>query len=970
MDRRLIHLTHLSLAPKDDSEPSLLAPLPPFARRENDDDFFVESPTDASPDEVWKRTSQRLLDHKGTLTGKEAYTLSECIQWWARRRKGFDRMDPTSGKKVWLLWKKLVESDSSHHEFLSTELLNIVLDHWRLCVKQNINVGDLTPNEVILHLENLPVVISNVKSYTILLSAMAYAKDVVDPERAELILDNLPTHVTPTVVLWNAALTLWAKCDALRWPSAHLRAEKLFQRLCNDYEPDEVSYTCLLEALANHGSKDVGMPRKAEAIHQEMTAKELISPIASLQLMRAWVNSELDEGADKAHAILRNMVNEYLLNPETIKKPNNHCFSVVMEGFARQGKPDRVEQMLLQLQDLYQKSNNDLDLIPTATTFNSVLSAYTRCSIPDRAERAEKLLMNVHELAESSGVHSCRPDTTSVNTVINAWAESNQNSVAPERAEALLRLTKEWPGVEPDSFSYTSVMKAWARSDRPQSAKRCESYLAAMWSENEDGNTRVCPTSTTYATVIYAWSRSKNREAPVHAESVFHEMEERFKSGWDSLKPTEATYMTLMTVWNRSGLPEARSRVQYYFSQIRERYLSGDDSLVPSARVYNAMLLQLKKSGDGQAAENLLDLMASDYDRGNKSAQPNTRTFNTALSAWANSERKDRTSRAETLLLKMLDLHEERGWDCKPSDVTYSCLLDCWAKSNSSEAGPRAESILRHMERLGVENPRLRPTSHAFATVINAWTRSDHAEAPERAQRLLDDMQNSYEGGDYSLRPSGPAYSSVITCWARCGREDGPVKALEVLRTMEKRIAQDARSEAPNRMHYSATINAFASSGDVDGAEKLLEEMLERSIDPHYGCFNAVLKAIAKSGVKHAPVRAERVFSQMKRLAKGGVECQPSTATYTTMLDILRQHPGDDTVPRAHALLKEMMELASKKGGSAAIPNTGTFTVYLRVLSSNRVPDRYGRATETLEFMRAFGCKPTPAFLRELESLT
>jgi pentatricopeptide repeat protein len=915
---------------------------------------------DSTPVTVWRQLTLRLLQSTEELTRHECYLMEECLQWWTRRRVKFDVVDPEASEVVWKLWYKLLTESNGKPSSL---LLNSVLDHWRLSIKQNIKVP-YWPDGVISHVQSLAPELVDVKSFALILGAMAYWYDV-DPWKAQALLQELPSHVKPNAIVWNSALTVWAKADALRWPDAALRAEQLLERMKQhpDIQPNEVSFTCVLEALAN--SPSAKAPEKAERVFQDMEDAGFLSPIACLQVMQVWAKSDSHHGADKAYALLHEMVQLYLKDQSTVKKPMKHCFSVVMEGFARRGKPEKVERILLELQDLYQRFHDD-DFVPTAATFNSVLSAYARCALPDRAARAEQLLMSLREMAEWSGNTACLPDTTSVNTVVHAWAESNDKG-AVEGAEALLNAMQLWEGVQPDAYTYTAVIKAWARSDRNGAAMRCESFLNAMWAAFEKGNHQVKPNDVTYATVIYAWSRNKGKEAPYRAEALFREMMERHKNGDSTLKPRESSYVSLMTTWNRSNLREAPSRVQFYFNQMRGSHLAGDKSLQPSAKLYNAALFAMKRAGDGAGAENILEVMYADFERGNNKAQPNTHVFNTIISAWANTRTHIAPERAEAIVLRMLELHSDKGWDCKPNAITYTCILDCWAKSSRSDAPDRAEEILRHMQHLsdkGDEN--VKPTTYAWSTVLTAWSRSTSLDAPVRAQQLFDEMLRKFEAGDKSLRPSGPAYASVLSTWSRSNRHDAPQISSEILKLMKERHLADTLNEKPNRYHYSAVISAFASKGDVQNAEALFEEMkLLKDVEPHDGCYNGLIKAYGRSSLPDAAERAESLLRTMEKESAVGADCSPTMITYTSILDIWQRSQRPDAVDRAESLLKEMLKLA-EQGRDKLSPNASTFLAFLRVISKSCATDKAARAEEVLSLMKAFKCAPTDAVFREL----
>ena len=74
---------------------------------------------------------------------------------------------------------------------------------------------------------------------------------------------------------------------------------------------------------------------------------------------------------------------------------------------------------------------------PNATSFNTVINAWAKARRKDSGERAEEWLERLYELGERTSDDDQRPDTTTFNATLDAWAKSGHPD-APHKAEAIL----------------------------------------------------------------------------------------------------------------------------------------------------------------------------------------------------------------------------------------------------------------------------------------------------------------------------------------------------------------------------------------------------------------------------------------------------------------------------------------------------------------------------------------------------
>jgi hypothetical protein len=66
---------------------------------------------------------------------------------------------------------------------------------------------------------------------------------------------------------------------------------------------------------------------------------------------------------------------------------------------------------------------------------------------------------------------------------------------------------------------------------------------------------------------------------------------------------------------------------------------------------------------------------------------PNTVSFNSVITAWANSRDPSAGRRAKAILNQMLELHEAGNADAKPDTTTFNSVINAWSNSRDPSAG-------------------------------------------------------------------------------------------------------------------------------------------------------------------------------------------------------------------------------------------------------------------------------------------
>jgi hypothetical protein len=122
---------------------------------------------------------------------------------------------------------------------------------------------------------------------------------------------------------------------------------------------------------------------------------------------------------------------------------------------------------------------------------------------------------------------------------------------------------------------------------------------------------------------------------------------------------------------------------------------------------------------------------------GNVNIQPNTFTFNAAISAWGNGRDPQRVARAQALLREMQQLHHSGRREVRPDVVTYNSLIHVLIKSDDpSAAGEQADKYLQEMK-----NENIKLNASVYMNIIKAWSKRKDRKAEEKIKALKLEMK-------------------------------------------------------------------------------------------------------------------------------------------------------------------------------------------------------------------------------------
>jgi len=304
----------------------------------------------------------------------------------------------------------------------------------------------------------------------------------------------------------TAAIPRWSKRKSLE---AAKRADELLERLIKESlagnphmrtnaqattsESGETSSPPLMLTVTDFNAAmdaygKIGYPAGVQRILRRMEALRTssISDFADLQpdefsmstLATAWAKSHSEEAAQKAEAIIQYMDLKGLI-------PNTITYNSVLHAIAVGNQCDRA----LRAEDIVQrmKQRHELkgeDCQPDVYTYQSLIQAWSRTSLPGAPQKAEQILQFMDDEA-SSGRKNCdrlAPNAYCFTTVIHTWARSSEKHKARQAYQLLNVMTRRYhdaksnyelintkksksryKALQPNVKTFTSVLNACAR---------------------------------------------------------------------------------------------------------------------------------------------------------------------------------------------------------------------------------------------------------------------------------------------------------------------------------------------------------------------------------------------------------------------------------------------------------------------------------------------------------------------------
>lgn len=665
-------------------------------------------------------------------------------------------------------------------------------------------------------------------------------------------------------------------------------------------------------------------------------------------VIHGWVHSDHPRAASRAQALLDRLEEIYDKSGDDDMEPTETSYTLVCQAWAEEDQ-DMTDIPAKNAEDIINRMAQR-GMAPSKKVFTSVIYAWCQRSgsVRGAMERAEAVLAEMErlgaaleclededseDLLQSRKMDSLRPNVITYTAVISGLARSREHNLA-RRAEAILnRMTKN--GVEPDMVAYTAVLMAWSKAkshkERRMAASRALCILHEMEQKYLDLKYYCKPSAVSYTTAISAIGNSLDQDAAALAERVIRHMYNLHEDGTiTGIKPTTVTFNAVISAIARMKDHKHKSRhaqqAQRLLGEMILRSEGGEKTVEPNEKTWGGVMLAWALSGVSNAAHNaekVLENMEEIYRSGKSTVRPNTICMTTVMRAWSNSRHEDAINRAEAILKRMEDDYERTGEDSlKPNAISYVTLIDAFARRDPNGAAARAQSTVDRMIRLYAKGlGHARPTRIVFNTLVNCWSRSNDPDAGLKAEKILQWMEAQYEAGDDYVKPDEITFCNVLNAWANNAQHGGAERAQQILDHMEN-LSTEERGFRHSVISYNIVIKAWGRSGRADAVQKA-EQLLERleargDIQPDTKTFSSVINCCAyyngpPEGRQEAFDVAMRTFHKLC----SSPNAQPNQITYGTLfkaIDKLMPPSVDKDDDRRTELLRALFTKCAAAG--------------------------------------------------------
>jgi pentatricopeptide repeat protein len=340
-----------------------------------------------------------------------------------------------------------------------------------------------------------------------------------------------------------------------------------------------------LRHLARSSNRDDTAVTKAQAIFDEMfetyieQEDSIFFPDVQVYnlLLETHAYSKAEDGAEQAETILQKMETAGSDNPYVVK-PNEESYLNVMDAWALRKRPDKVREMIQQLQE---NENDDEDLQPTINAYNKLIKAH---GIAGDIEEAEELFRSL--------------------------LDEEDDELPPA-----------------DHKTWVQMMKAYLNQG-------FASHVEDLFQEMSESDENFEPQTAAYNVLIRAIGESH----PKNSEALLYDMMERFRKGEQNVKPNADTFRNVLLAYNSDPKKQYASTLVAKLDQllqIQDSFLTlhgddGDEPWKPDERLYNTVIGIIARSKDNQKATRIKRMI----DRFEKASDPSLEAlsrFNASL---------------------------------------------------------------------------------------------------------------------------------------------------------------------------------------------------------------------------------------------------------------------------------------------------------------------------------------------------
>lgn len=396
-------------------------------------------------------------------------------------------------------------------------------------------------------------------------------------------------------------------------------------------------------------------------------------------------------------------------------RPNTMSFTFAINGWAKQAKAEKAEELLKKHLEIFGKYRNE-QLAPDRVLFHTVLDAWSKVRDPKlrikiAPQRAEQLMELMNKVAERekhdhesvvSDPDALRPNMETWCKLVAIYARTNAKGYGPTAAANILYSVEQEMGETAPIVTVNRILYGYTNLRK---MKEAQMFLESRLEQTLDAPSLCKPDRFTLNTLLAGFSElsKSDPEAPIHAQNWFDRL-----STEHAITPIMETYGSLLNVW--CGCVRLR-----------------DDAAEKTEQILRNQVLDLYHAKPISHSEHNPKWLSKRRASNFKTENDFTICLNIVLKAWAihashhrqNSEESQHAvERSLRLLHELLQVDDEdedktqfayemdgnlRGVRAKPTEATFRAVLHGILDSSISQKYERANVILDLMQRCGFE---------------------------------------------------------------------------------------------------------------------------------------------------------------------------------------------------------------------------------------------------------------------------
>ena len=342
-------------------------------------------------------------------------------------------------------------------------------------------------------------------------------------------------------------------------------------------------------------------------------------------LMLWWGKASTHDGAEQVEKLLLRL-EATIKAGVTAPQPSYKYYTLAVDAWGKAGNPENAKRILSRMEDT---NSSDVTLAPTRVTYNAMMNAYIK---QGDMSNAFKTLQSMEEKSDIA------PIINDYNVLLAGYAKFGQAREAEQLLKRMVGLSREQNNddLKPDLYSYNTLMDAWAKSDDPGRGMRVQEILTTLINKYESREFEWSPDERTFSSAITALSRSGGTIEQI--ERLWSDVTSR------GLSLSSDPYMStaLLDAYANSCSTGSAQKAEEILESLEREGLATDVA-------YNTVLKAWKAEGNDQALERVEKL----FERMKSLKLLDTFSYCTLISAHANRGNTQSAERAEQLLDEM-----------------------------------------------------------------------------------------------------------------------------------------------------------------------------------------------------------------------------------------------------------------------------------------------------------------------------